>query len=193
MLLEYTYRSLSRPFQHSKCRFNSVQHGVSLKAATGRVMGPEPPPARGKPDWVRILEEDAAVDEEVAQLLEGTGSDPDKIRAKMQQKLKSPVGAAEQMFQARTGSDVPPRVLFKEVDVFDMWVWLEMMVPPSEREKELLQSCIRSWFVVGKLGGYNSQNMQVKYRPAQGTLSRVLLFTLAELSGQVTPLGCPFA
>jgi hypothetical protein len=50
------------------------------------------------------------------------------------------------------------------VDVFDMWVWLELLVPPSERDKELLTSTIRSWFVVGKLGGYNSSNLQVSKR-----------------------------
>lgn len=129
------------------------------------MMGPEPPPskARSKPEWVRILEEDAAVDEEVAELLQGTNSDPEKIRAKMQAKLATPAGAPEIPFQARTGSDTPPRITFREVDVFDMWVWLELLVPPSEREKELLTSTIKSWFVVGKLGGFNSGNLQVYY------------------------------
>lgn len=147
-------------------------------------MGPSP--ARNKPDWVRILEEDAAVDEEVAELLRGTDGDPDKIRAKMEEKLRSPFGSsggpsssgstttgssslnssssagpAELPFEARTGSDTPPHITFKEVDVFDLWVWLEFVVPPAQREKELLQSTLKSWFVVGKLGGFNCQNLQV--------------------------------
>lgn len=93
--------------------------------------------------------------------MEGTDGDPDKIRAKMQQKLAEPATKAESLFQTRTGSEEPPRITFREVDVFDLWVWIEMLVPPSERERELLASTVRSWFVVGKLGGYNSGNLQV--------------------------------
>lgn len=140
-------------------------------------MGPSP--ARNKPDWVRILEEDAAVDDEIAELLRGTDGDPDKIRAKMEEKLRSPYGSSGSStarqassspssngpsgvtFETRTGSDAPPQITFQEVDPFDLWVWLEFIIPPAQREKELLQSTLQSWFVVGKLGGFNSQNMQV--------------------------------
>lgn len=41
-------------------------------------MGPEPPPSRSKrsrPEWVRILEEDAKVDEDVAQVSPIRGAD----------------------------------------------------------------------------------------------------------------------
>eukprot|EP00879_Flechtneria_rotunda_P011611 GHRR01012128.1.p1 GENE.GHRR01012128.1~~GHRR01012128.1.p1 ORF type:complete len:286 (+),score=78.54 GHRR01012128.1:156-1013(+) len=145
-----------------RCR-HKHRRSSSTAAASRAAMGPEPPPSRGKPEWVRILEEDAAVDEDVADLLQGTDGDPDKIRVKMQQKLSQPAIAAQLPFQSPTGSEVPPRVTFREVDVFDMWIWIEMLVPPSERERELLQSTVRSWFVVGKLGGYNSANMQVYY------------------------------
>eukprot|EP00878_Enallax_costatus_P018782 GHUV01019794.1.p3 GENE.GHUV01019794.1~~GHUV01019794.1.p3 ORF type:complete len:117 (-),score=34.47 GHUV01019794.1:1304-1654(-) len=79
----------------------------------------------------------------------------------MQQKLAEPMTKPEVPFEARTGSAEPPRITFRDVDVFDMWVWIEMLVPPSERERELLQNTVRSWFVVGKLGGYNSGNLQV--------------------------------
>eukprot|EP00878_Enallax_costatus_P014906 GHUV01015606.1.p2 GENE.GHUV01015606.1~~GHUV01015606.1.p2 ORF type:complete len:274 (+),score=77.56 GHUV01015606.1:2115-2936(+) len=147
-------------------RTGVVKRQIACAAASRRIMGPEPPPSkagRKKPEWVRILEEDAAVDEDVAQLLEGTNSDPEKIRAKMQQKLAEPMTKPEVPFEARTGSAEPPRITFRDVDVFDMWVWIEMLVPPSERERELLQNTVRSWFVVGKLGGYNSGNLQVYY------------------------------
>jgi hypothetical protein len=147
---------------------------------------------------VRILEEDAKVDEEVAELLDGAGGDPDIIRARMEQKLASPVGScpprfsdgaaagagaagggaggasssaqgasfgpakpSAALFRARTGVDEAPHIAFREVDVFDLWVWLEFVVPPSAREQQLLQSTLQSWFVVGKLGGFNTQNLQV--------------------------------
>lgn len=34
---------------------------------------------------------------------------------------------------------------------------------PSAKDRELFEGCIRSWYVVGKLGGYNSQNLQMHY------------------------------
>lgn len=122
-------------------------------------MGPEPPSSRNrKPEWVRILEEDADVDEDVAQLLQGTDGDPEKIRAKMQQKLQQ-----SDMFSQPQGREEPPKIIFREVDNFDLWVWLRFHTHPSQRDRELLQSALQSWFVVGKLGGYNSQNLQVYY------------------------------
>jgi hypothetical protein len=40
-------------------------------------------------------------------------------------------------------------------------IWMEFLEPPSTREIELLEAVLKGWFMVGKLGGYNSQNMQV--------------------------------
>jgi len=37
-------------------------------------------------------------------------------------------------------------------------------------EREMLSSALKSWFIIGKLGGYNSQNMQV-YHNSVGELS----------------------
>lgn len=40
-------------------------------------------------------------------------------------------------------------------------VWLEFYRAPSSRERELIEGVLKAWFMLGKLGGYNSQNMQV--------------------------------
>ena len=41
-------------------------------------------------------------------------------------------------------------------------VWLEYVSgPPSNREVEVLEAVLQAWFMMGKLGGYNSQNLQV--------------------------------
>lgn len=39
--------------------------------------------------------------------------------------------------------------------------WLEMYTRPSDEELETLEQAIGSWFIVGKLGGFNSTNLQV--------------------------------
>ncbi|KAG2437610.1 hypothetical protein HYH02_011249 [Chlamydomonas schloesseri] len=114
-------------------------------------------PRQRKPEWVRILEEDADNDPEVAELLEGTGGDPDKIREKMKHRLKQ-----SDVHREEAGSDVPPRISFRAISPLGLWVWLQFAGgPPTPGEQELLEGVLRSWFAVGKLGGYNSQNLQV--------------------------------
>lgn len=38
---------------------------------------------------------------------------------------------------------------------------MEFHNPPNENDVEMLDSVMRAWFVVGKLGGFNTQNLQV--------------------------------
>lgn len=45
-------------------------------------------------------------------------------------------------------------------------LWFELYRPPSPREAELLEELLASWFMLGRLGAYNAQNLQVEYCPA---------------------------
>ena len=47
-----------------------------------------------------------------------------------------------------------------------MQLWFELYRPPSPREAELLEELLASWFMLGRLGAYNAQNLQVEYCPA---------------------------
>ncbi|GFR47844.1 hypothetical protein Agub_g9624, partial [Astrephomene gubernaculifera] len=125
--------------------------------------GPEPYDVDGprgkrtrKPEWVRILEEDVDKDPDVARLMEGTGGDPEKIREKMRYALKD-----SDVHREGQGSAVPPRITFRAISPMGLWLWLEFLEPPLGSERELLEGVLKSWFAVGKLGGYNSQNLQV--------------------------------
>lgn len=40
-------------------------------------------------------------------------------------------------------------------------LWFELYRPPSPREAELLEEVLASWFMMGRLGAYNAQNLQV--------------------------------
>ncbi|KXZ52510.1 hypothetical protein GPECTOR_9g554 [Gonium pectorale] len=86
--------------------------------------GPEPyegplrPKRERKPEWVRVLEEDADNDPDVARLLEGTEGDPDKIREKMRYALKD-----EAVYREGQGSEVPPRVAFRAISPMGLWVY----------------------------------------------------------------------
>jgi len=53
-------------------------------------------------------------------------------------------------------------IRFRECDWFDLWIWIEFTEFPSEREKQLIDELFNSWFLIGKLGGFNAGNLQVQ-------------------------------
>jgi hypothetical protein len=53
-------------------------------------------------------------------------------------------------------------VLFREFNPFDVWIWLKFAVVPSRGEQQYIEEVFDSWFYLGKLGGFNAENMQVQ-------------------------------
>ncbi len=53
-------------------------------------------------------------------------------------------------------------IQFREFDPFNVWFWLEFSTVPSEIEKQYLEEVFSSWFFLGKLGGFNAENLQVQ-------------------------------
>lgn len=54
------------------------------------------------------------------------------------------------------------QVSFREVDPFNVWIWLEFSTIPSELEKQYVEEVFNSWYFLGKLGGFNAENLQVQ-------------------------------
>ncbi|GAB4294591.1 MAG: DUF3531 family protein [Oscillatoriaceae cyanobacterium] len=54
------------------------------------------------------------------------------------------------------------QVIFREFDPFNVWFWLEFEIVPSEQEKQYIEEVFDSWFFLGKLGGFNAENLQVQ-------------------------------
>lgn len=54
------------------------------------------------------------------------------------------------------------QVLFREYNPFDLWIWLEFSTVPSSMEREYVEEVFNSWFYLGKLGGFNAENLQVQ-------------------------------
>ncbi|MBD1921034.1 DUF3531 family protein [Microcoleus sp. FACHB-831] len=54
------------------------------------------------------------------------------------------------------------QVQFREFDPFDLWIWLEFGNVPSQREQQYVEEVFNSWFFLGKLGGFNAENLQVQ-------------------------------
>ena len=53
-------------------------------------------------------------------------------------------------------------VKFREFNPFDLWIWLEFDHVLSPTEKQYLEELLDSWFYLGKLGGFNAENLQIQ-------------------------------
>ncbi|XP_027916130.1 uncharacterized protein LOC114175574 [Vigna unguiculata] len=43
----------------------------------------------------------------------------------------------------------------------DSYIWFELYGPPSDRDVNLIGNVIQSWYVMGRLGAFNSSNLQI--------------------------------
>ena len=51
-------------------------------------------------------------------------------------------------------------VHFREVDPFNCWIWLRFVDVPAQGERSYIDGIFDSWYVIGRLGGFNSGNLQ---------------------------------
>ena len=54
------------------------------------------------------------------------------------------------------------KVEFREFNQFDLWFWIQFSTVPSETEKQYVEEVFQSWFFLGKLGGFNAENLQIQ-------------------------------
>lgn len=54
------------------------------------------------------------------------------------------------------------QVQFREFNPFDVWFWIEFSNVPAPMEKQYVEEVFQSWFYLGKLGGFNAENLQVQ-------------------------------
>ena len=52
-------------------------------------------------------------------------------------------------------------IRFREVDPFNCWLWIRFSEPPSQGERNYIDGVFDSWYVIGRLGGFNAENLQV--------------------------------
>ena len=51
-------------------------------------------------------------------------------------------------------------ICFREIDPFNCWIWLRFSEVPSDGEKNYIDGIFDSWYVIGRLGGFNAENLQ---------------------------------
>ena len=52
------------------------------------------------------------------------------------------------------------QVHFREVDPFNCWLWMRFSETPTKGEMDYVDGILDSWYVIGRLGGFNSENLQ---------------------------------
>ncbi len=52
-------------------------------------------------------------------------------------------------------------IQFREVNPFDLWLWWEFETVPAPLERQYVEEIFNSWYYLGKLGGFNAENLQV--------------------------------
>ena len=68
----------------------------------------------------------------------------------------------DMLIELFTMNGVWMKVQFRECDFFNLWLWLEFSTVPSPQEQQYIEEVFDSWFFLGKLGGFNAENLQVQ-------------------------------
>lgn len=113
-------------------------------------------------------EKDYDRDPEFAEILGSCLDDPDKAQSKMEERLRK---KRDKILQAKTGSASPMKVTFNKFEFSNSYIWFEFYNPPLEKDVSLICDVIRSWHIIGRLGGCNSLNMQLSQSPVDKRLS----------------------
>lgn len=72
------------------------------------------------------------------------------------------LSAGPSLAERGAGETAPVRVVFREVQPWNCWLWLQPRRALSEEELVLLDEVLKAWFILGRLGGFNARNLQVQ-------------------------------
>ncbi|KAL5573044.1 hypothetical protein UlMin_022641 [Ulmus minor] len=107
-------------------------------------------------------ERDYDRDPEFAEILGSCLDNPEKAQSKMEERLRR---KRNKILHTKTGSGLPMKVTFNKFEFSNSYIWFEFYNTPLEKDISLLCDTIRSWHIVGRLGGCNSMNMQLSQSP----------------------------
>lgn len=120
------------------------------------------------PEWATILEEACKNDKELQEIIGDSLGDPEEMRKRVEHRVRR---KGRDILQPKTGSAVPMKVTFREFDATDSYIWMELYSSPSEKDLDLIGGVFRSWYLLGRLGGFNSLNLQISNIPIDQRLS----------------------
>lgn len=107
-------------------------------------------------------ERDYDKDPEFGEILGDCLDNPEKAQKKMEERLRK---KRNKILHMKTGSGTPMTVTFNKFNFSNSYIWFEFYNTPLEKDVNLICDTIRSWHILGRLGGYNSMNMQLSQAP----------------------------
>lgn len=109
--------------------------------------------------WFDVLKESAETDGDWKEAIDASEGDPMKLLSLLKQGKVKP-GGYRGLTPSRRPSK-PLRVEFSEVDWRNVFVWCQTASKqPSAGEKDMVTETLTSWYLLGKLGGFNASSLQ---------------------------------
>ncbi|XP_014517306.1 uncharacterized protein LOC106774780 [Vigna radiata var. radiata] len=110
------------------------------------------------PAWAKVLENACKDDEELRGVLGDSIGNPELMRKRVEDRVRR---KGRDFQKSKTGSVLAFKVTFRNFNPTDSYIWFELYGPPSDRDVNLIGNVIQSWYVMGRLGAYNSSNLQM--------------------------------
>ncbi|KAK1413567.1 hypothetical protein QVD17_35342 [Tagetes erecta] len=110
------------------------------------------------PSWAKVLENAAKNDIELRNVLGDSIGKPEQMRQKVEDRIRK---KGRDFHKPKTGSVVAFKVTFRDFSPVGSNIWFKLYGPPSDRDVDLIGSVIQAWYVMGRLGAYNSSNLQL--------------------------------
>ncbi|XP_066323023.1 uncharacterized protein [Miscanthus floridulus] len=111
------------------------------------------------PGWAKVLENACRDDEELRAILGDSIGNPELMKQRIQERVRKKGRA--QFNKSKTGSIVAFKVSFRDFNPLNSFIWFELFGEPTDRDVDLLGGVIQAWYVMGRLGAYNSSNLQL--------------------------------
>ncbi|KAL5982971.1 hypothetical protein ACLOJK_017051 [Asimina triloba] len=113
---------------------------------------------RNYPAWAKVLEEACKNDEELRAVLGDSIGDPELMRKRVEERVRK---KGRDFSKKKTGSVLAFNVSFRDFNPIDSFIWFELYGAPSDRDVDLIGGVIQAWYVMGRLGAFNSSNLQL--------------------------------
>lgn len=120
------------------------------------------------PQWARVLEDACKLDKELREIIGDSMGNAEEMQKRVEERVRR---KGKDIVRASTGSAVPMKVSFRDFDSTNSYVWIELYSPPSDKDVDIIGSVFRSWYLLGRLGAFNSLNMQISKTPPDQGLS----------------------
>ncbi|XP_059632898.1 uncharacterized protein LOC132275428 isoform X1 [Cornus florida] len=110
------------------------------------------------PTWAKVLEDACKNDAELRAVLGDSIGNPELMRKRVEERVRT---KGRDFRKSKTGSVLAFKVSFRDFNPVDSYIWFELYGSPSDQDVDLIGSVIQSWYVMGRLGAFNSSNLQL--------------------------------